>query len=91
MANKRFFELDAKQMEQINAWCEEQDAIVYQQQLNGKDKTIKDMAKMFGGAYYGAIGGQLTYSFSPNSIGVSATVKHSGTGATLDVSDYDNW
>lgn len=40
-----------------------------------------------------AIGGRYTYAFTPNSIGVVCVVQDSdsGTGETLDVSDYEDW
>lgn len=40
--------------------------------------------------YYGAIGGALTYSFTPTGLGVCVVVKHS-SGETLDLTDYENW
>ena len=43
-----------------------------------------------GPGYEGAIGGALTYSFTPTSIGVVVRVKHY-KGHEIDVSDYDHW
>lgn len=40
--------------------------------------------------YSGAIGGRLTYSFSPTSIGVVCKVDCS-CGKGIDLSDYENW
>jgi hypothetical protein len=40
---------------------------------------------------YGAIGGGLTYSFTPNNIGLVFTVTEALTGEVLDLSDYDSW
>lgn len=39
--------------------------------------------------YGGAIGGHLTYSFTPTSIGIVTKVKC--LDKELDVSDYENW
>lgn len=41
--------------------------------------------------YYGAIGGGLTYSFTPNGIGTTVKVKESITGKELDLTDYESW
>lgn len=40
--------------------------------------------------YGGAIGGQITYKFTPTSIGIVVTV-HCTCGEAIDVSDYNNW
>ena len=40
--------------------------------------------------YYGAIGGELTYSFTPTSLGVIVKVKHA-YGMEIDVTEYDDW
>ncbi len=44
-----------------------------------------------GRPYYGAIGGALTYSFTPTSLGIVVKVKHGFTDAEIDLSDYDLW
>jgi hypothetical protein len=41
--------------------------------------------------YTGAIGGSLTYAFSPTSLGVSVIVKDALTGLELDLTDYGSW
>ncbi len=45
------------------------------------------------GAYTGAIGGRLTYEFSPTSLGVVLVVRDAmgEEPRTLDVSDYMEW
>jgi len=40
--------------------------------------------------YGGAIGGSITYTFTPNNIGVVSIVKCT-CGAEKDVTDYDEW
>jgi len=72
------FHLDEGQLKKISAWEAEQDAIFAKKQ--GRDEP-----------YYGAIGGSITYSFTPTSLGVVVTVKHGATEAELDVSNYDEW
>lgn len=41
--------------------------------------------------YYGAIGGGLTYSFTPTLLGTVVKVTESATGETLDLTRYDEW
>jgi hypothetical protein len=71
------FEIDAEQAAKIAAWSAEQDKKWAEQQ--GQREP-----------YYGAIGGELTYEFTPTSLGVVTKVKHA-TGVVLDVTDYDSW
>jgi len=86
------FHLDKEQIAKLEPWCEEQDRIVYERQLALEPgDPIGELAKELGGPYYGAIGGALTYCFSPTSLGTVVKVKHAGTGAILDLSDYDSW
>jgi hypothetical protein len=40
-------------------------------------------------AYTGAIGGSLTFCFTPTGVGMMIRVKYNVTGASLDLSDYD--
>lgn len=86
------FELDAAQVEKMEAWRKEQDAVVLERQrADGAGDPFIAAVHEGGSPYYGAIGGELSFSFSPNSIGEVAKVKHSGTGAELDLTDYDAW
>lgn len=41
--------------------------------------------------YHGALGGGLTFSFSPNGIGVHCKVTEGITGESIDLSDYSDW
>lgn len=81
MAHK--FELTDDEVAKVKTWELVQDAEWVRQ------KRLKDP---LGGseAYYGAIGGSLTYSFTPTSIGMIVKVKHP-LGTELDLSDYDSW
>ncbi len=56
----------------VTLWSAEQDAAVAQ--ARGSDEWA-----------YGAIGGQLTYRFTPTSIGTMVVVEHALTKATLDL------
>ena len=40
--------------------------------------------------YTGAIGGELTYSFTPTGVGVVAKVQ-CACGKEVDLTDYENW
>ena len=41
--------------------------------------------------YYGASGGELTYSFTPTSLGMIVSVRHGVTKQEFDFTDYDSW
>ncbi len=46
---------------------------------------------MEGEVYYGFIGGGLTYSFIPTSLGVILVVKEAITGEELNVNEFLGW
>lgn len=75
------FTLDEDQKKKIRVWLDEQDAAVR------RNQGLKDDEP----PYYGAAGGEVTYIFTPTSIGVIARVKHSGTHKEIDVTPYDHW
>jgi len=86
------FSLDVEQIEKINTWAEEQDRIVLERQRRTMTPEEFDHLTMNGQyPYYGAIGGGLTYSFTPTGLGVVVKITHNATNAVLDASDYDNW
>jgi hypothetical protein len=63
---------------------------------NEQDRKVEEMQKgthleHLGEAYYGAIGGGYTYSFTPTGLGVVAKVTNNLTHEELDVTDYDAW
>jgi len=63
--------------------------------------TDEDMAKVnefrkaqneiAGRSDWGAIGGVMTYSFTPTGIGLVLVVTHGGTKAELDLTNTDDW
>lgn len=84
------FKIYPEQKEKLALWRAEQDKIV----LEGQKKSLPEDEQWLisdGYPYYGAIGGELTYKFTPTSIGMSLVVIHAGTNATLDLTEYDNW
>jgi hypothetical protein len=83
------FELTKSDMEKVRAWSETVDEKRRKKQLDSKDAFIRTNANA-GHAYYGAIGGELTYCFTPNSIGMSIEVIHAD-GEKLDLTDFDSW
>lgn len=61
-------------------WCREQLGADFDRLTNGGTRL-----------YAGAIGGDLTYMFVPNSIGLVTMVRCNLTGEELDLTDYDEW
>lgn len=72
------FELNYRQIDKLFQWNKEQNEIAAKKQ----GSSIP---------YYGAIGGHLKYEFTPTSIGVFVHVKHAGTDAEIDLTDYENF
>lgn len=76
------FEVTEEEHQKISTW-----------QANLHKKLIKEgkVTVVDGYPYSGAIGGTLTYSFTPTSIGVVFKVKDNLSGEVLDLTDYDSW
>ena len=72
------FTLTKEEYEKLDKWSKLQDAIVAKKQNSAEP-------------YYGAVGGAITYSFTPTSLGVITKVKHAVTKDVLDLTDYENW
>jgi hypothetical protein len=81
------FETTAEQETKINAWLEELEPKILEKQ----SEHAREMGRMFGSPYYGAIGGGLTYEFTPTGIGVIVKVRESVTGEELDLTNYEEW
>lgn len=60
--------------------------IVEKQRQNGISRSITGDQP-----YYGAVGGGVTYSFVPTSLGTIIIAKESTTGKELNVSDAAGW
>ena len=76
------FDISEEDWERIMAWQQEIDAKVMEQQKG------TDMERP-GVAYYGAIGGGYTYSFTPTGLGTVVKVRNGLTGDVLDITDYE--
>jgi len=85
------FAISESQRARAEAFCAEQDAIMADRQR--EEPGERPHRSPLGGEaspYYGAIGGSMTWSFTPTGIGVVVRVKHA-SGAELDLSDYGEW
>lgn len=83
------FTLTDDQRSRITVWASAQNVATQQRQLASKDEGLRAMADH--APYFGAIGGALTYCFTPTSLGVCVVVKHAGTNAEINVTDFDSW
>lgn len=54
-------------------------------------KKLNEWIKKLPKASSGAIGGRLTYSFTPTSLGMVIKVTDEISKQTIDLSDYDRW
>lgn len=88
------FTLDENQYKKLNEWLVVQNKNAIQMQknegLDKKNSTAAENHKM-GYPYMGAIGGFLTYSFTPTGLGVVIKVTHAITNEMIDLTLYDEW
>lgn len=73
----RMFALTSDENKQASAWLKKQDdayALAHNQ-----DEP-----------YFGAIGGEVTYEFTPTSLGIITKVRHAN-GKVLDLTEYESW
>lgn len=90
------FGLDQQQYEKLSAWLDTQNAA-----LAARQEADPAIAPFVGTdadgrkyPYLGAIGGALTYSFTPTGLGIvvrATFFKDTEHEATLDLTDYDAW
>ena len=90
------FELSEKQLQKLEEWKRSQykAGVAYQKLTIEKTDTFYECYKASwddGYPYTGAIGGEFTYSFTPNSIGETVKVKNCITGDELNLTDYESW
>ena len=82
--------------EKIDVWTKDVYKRAHRLQLerNKDNPDMLDTIKMFGSEeypYYGSIGGGLSYTIIPTSIGEIIKVKEHITGEELDLTDYASW
>lgn len=89
----RLFEISDEQNARVNTWLLE---IVYPAVIEDQRKVpaycANDFAKScweMGFPYEGAIGGGVTYSFTPTSLGT--VTKVTSWGHELDLTEYGDW
>lgn len=88
------FILHDTQIVKLNAWIEHQNALAIESQKLNPPDVPPDLLESFwkaGFPYGGAVGGDLTYEFTPTSLGVTAIVRNVHTGNTIDLTDYESW
>lgn len=89
------FTLSPEQLVKLNDWIDLQNSkAVDMQRANPPQGVPLDLLESCwedGFPYSGAIGGNLTYSFTPTSIGVIVNIKHGNTGQDIDLTEYDLW
>lgn len=95
MHDALFFGLDAAQHARLAAWLEVQHAALVAQQEHDPEMA-RHIFEVDGKKhpYLGAIGGALTYEFTPTGLGVVTRVtfcKSMPAEATIDLTDYDEW
>lgn len=87
------FELTQSEQQQIDKWLQDEvypEAIeMDRQRLSPEDFDDLTLGGRY--PYNGAIGGSLTYHFTPTSLGVVKKITDSKTGKELDLTDYDSW
>ena len=90
------FTLTDEEEQKVKTWLKQVyvKAIDEQKQKIFSSHEFYDTYKMcwdLGYPYTGAIGGGLTYSFTPTSLGIVVTVEESLTNEKLDLTDFDSW
>ena len=84
------FHLTPKQVRCLNRWLREVNQAVAEQQLRDMADGTRLIPYRYV-PYYGAIGGGLTFCFTPTGIGLGCSVTEAITGRTLNLSDYEDW
>jgi len=92
------FDLSAKESQKFVEWREAVNKRAAEKQLaasakrgDGSLSETKRLQKMSRGPYTGAIGGSMTFSFTPTTLGTIASVKESITGEELTLTDFGDW
>lgn len=86
------FSLTEDELVKIAAWDAECNKRIIEKQK--EEMSEADFFLLTGNGkhpYFGACGGNLQYTFTPTSIGVSVEVKNVYLNESLDITDYDSW
>ena len=54
-------------------------------------RQIKEWRKTLPPGLYGAIGGRLSFTFTPTSLGEIIVVKDAVSGSEINITDFENW
>lgn len=79
MMRKNMFTLDHDQQKKIEEWRK-----THECKLRSSDHGMKDEI------YVGAIGGAITYCFTPTGMG-NCVEAHCACGKKINVTDYEDW
>jgi hypothetical protein len=90
------FTLTDEQNKRLEKFVTDQNILAIRQQ---KDRiTLDDPFYLMykdhwddGYAYGGAVGGVITYSFTPTSLGTDLVIRHNLTSNTINLTEYNNW
>lgn len=88
------FELSKNQLSKLNAWLvdvEHRAASLQAVDARHKSESARVDYSMVPLPYYGAIGGGLKFTLTPNGVGVSCVATESITGDSIDLTEYEEW
>lgn len=92
MAASLTFGLNKAEHGEVNAWYKSLLPEILAIQKSGSGmRHIGDKIQGEDQPYYGAVGGGLSYTFTPTALGDIITVKESITGKELNVSEATGW
>lgn len=86
------FSLTENEQVNLRSHIENWNALILEKQKN-EMSTEEFNCKTCNGAYpyFGAIGGNYKYSFTPNSIGMCVEVTNIYLNETVNLTDYESW
>lgn len=89
------FTLTDEQTIRLCQWTAEQNRVAVELQKanppEGAPRELLESCWEEGFPYGGAIGGSLTFMFTPTGLGVVTRVRDAFTHQELDLSDYEDW
>lgn len=88
------FTLSIAQDRKLYDWVLEQNKKAIEAQKENPPNISREILESCweeGFPYGGAVGGSLTYSFTPTSLGVCVKVTDAFTKETIDLTEYEDW